>query len=98
MNEERLYELQEEQSGILSLKNTLIFAKWAFVVIASLALTIMLFNFIQANLFYSSYAGIGIVFFSFAALIDAAIIRIKIWLSDIESEIAELIRRRKEYE
>lgn len=95
---ERLRELQEERTGIVSLRNTLIFAKWTLFLIGIASVAIVAVNFIQQNIFYSSYAGIAIVFFSFAALLDMGIARVRVWMDEIEIEISEIQQRAHEYD
>lgn len=95
---ERLRELQEERTGIISLRNTLIFAKWTLFLIGIASVAIVAVNFIQQDIFYSSYAGIAIVFFSFAALLDMGIARVRVWMDEIEIEISEIQQRAHEYD
>ncbi|MGL4624872.1 MAG: hypothetical protein ACRCWD_08320 [Culicoidibacterales bacterium] len=95
---ERLQELQEERAGIVSLRNTLIFAKWALFLIGMASIAIVAVNFIQLDVFYGSYAGIAIVFFSFAALLDMGITRVRVWVDEVEEEITALQQRSQEYD
>ncbi|MGL4971945.1 MAG: hypothetical protein ACRC6H_02270 [Culicoidibacterales bacterium] len=87
---EQLKELDEERNGVVSLRNTVAFSKWTLAFIATMALATMFLNFIRSNTFFSSYAGIGIVFFSFAALLDILLGRIRIWLIEIDQEMYSL--------
>lgn len=95
---ERLRELQEERAGIVSLRNTLIFAKWTLFLIGIASISIVAVNFIQADVFYSSYAGIAIIFFSFAALLDMGIARVRVWVDEIETEIIDMQQHPQDYE
>ncbi|MGL4952658.1 MAG: hypothetical protein ACRC5Q_02490 [Culicoidibacterales bacterium] len=95
---EQLNELTEERMGILSLLNTVAFSKWMLAIIATMSLSMMIIAFIRSDVFFSSYAGIGMVFFSFAGLLDAALIRIRLWLVEIDEEITELKQKQQQIE
>lgn len=96
MSEQRLKELQEERIGIIALQKTLVFMKWLLVALASAALTLVVYNFLKIDNLSYMYTGVGIIFFSSAALIDAVIMRTYYWVQAVDDEIAEIQKRHEQ--
>ncbi len=95
MNHEYLQQLTEERAGIISLRNTLVILKWSLAFMASLSLFFTALHFIQTDLLISTSAGIAILFFSVAALLDISVTRVRIWLIEIEIEISQLKKKQE---